>query len=154
MLLVAVSDLLEDPLGPCGFHTRSKGEVLGGPAFCCPSMTPGQTVDMLEELNFPSNSALVFSQRSRSSWGQAGLGFLLRSMPSPPPRKHRLLEPTTLLNCCKLRNKSRRVSARLAEDERCLFEPFLKRTHREAELFARDFTGSEIFTQTFLLRQH
>lgn len=39
-------------------------------------------------------------------------------------------------------------------DECCLFEPFLKKTHREAELFASDFTGSEIFMQTFLLRQH
>lgn len=47
------------------------------------------------------------------------------------------------------------VSVQLAEDECCLFEPLKKKkSHREAEVSASDFTGGEIFAQTFLLRQH
>lgn len=34
------------------------------------------------------------------------------------------------------------------------FKKKKKKSHREAEVFARDFTGAEIFRQTFLLRQH
>lgn len=47
----------------------------------------GQTLDMLGELNFQSNSVLVFSQRSNSSWGKDGLCFLLRLVPNTHTQK-------------------------------------------------------------------
>lgn len=59
-------------------------------------MTPGQTFGHAGGIKFPIFSASVFPQRSRSSWGKDGLGFLLRLEPSPAPRKHRLLETSHL----------------------------------------------------------
>lgn len=107
--------------------------------------------------NFPSNSALVFSQRSRSSWRKDDLGFLSEvaalthtqkswSAWNQPPR---LTVARSGMNPVPYLQASQRTSAVCLS----LFF-FKKKTRREAELFARDFTGSEIFTQTFLLRQH
>lgn len=54
-----------------------------------------------------------------------------------------------------LRSHSCILKCRLARGGRVLFVwGRLKKTHREAELFASNFTGTEIFTQTFLLWQH
>lgn len=71
-------------------------------------------------------------------------------------------------DCCQLKSESPHqttsftsrshsciLRCRLARGGRVLFVwGRLKKTHREAELFASNFTGTEIFTQTFLLWQH